>query len=448
MDRRTFLTALSGFTLAPFAKAAKAASFVNSFWLITSNGTEGVLAKLATADTDPAGSDTVINLDSEVYDRTDWHSNTTNNSRLTVPAGVSLVRAIFGFDCASTPNVRSLKNGASHAGRGQRKQGAATRSRAFSGVLGVVPGDYFEFTSTTDVNVEDRSWCAVEALDPATKYALVRRTTNLTLTASTNTVVGFDAETADIGGWHDNSTNNSRLTVPSGVTRIRVSGGADFSSDASGTDTSLFIHKNGASLPGRPQCRYFSSSGVTYQGVMSAILEVVAGDYFEMSVATQTTSRDLVAGDGTWFCIEEVIANPKRALVNRTANMTVVSGIETAVNFDAEVYDTDSIHDNVTNQDRLVVPSGVTQAKLTFGVILADASTIQVARVFKNGASFAGTAFDGNTANTASFSDVLNATTTWIDVVAGDYFQLMVTTGVGSTAVVAGDSTWFAMECR
>lgn len=417
---------------------------VNPFWAQVTDLAQEALANLANADVDPNGSDTVINLDAEVYDRTGWHDNTTNNSRLTVPTGGALIRGIFGFDAASVPNVRSLKNGASFPGRGQKKQGTATRSHAFTALIPVVATDYLEFTCTNDVNVENRSYAGVEAIPPTSKHALVARTSALALTAATNTVVSFDSETADVGGWHDNGTNPSRLTVPSGVTRIRVSAGASFASETN--DTRMFIHKNGASMPGRPDARMFSGTGVTYHCCTSAILEVSPGDYFELTVRAEN-ARNLNADDGTWFCIEEILVDPKRALVS-TAGQVVVSGIETAAAWANETYDTDAIHDTGSNTSRLTVPSGVTKAKITFGLVTGAATTLTSCRVFKNGASFVGTAFDGLVLNTAANAPIMNGVTPWIDVVAGDYFELMVTTGTGSTTITASDSCWFAIECR
>ena len=41
-------------------------------------------------------------------------------------------------------------------------------------------------------------------------------TANQSISDATETAVAFNSESFDVGGMHDNSTNNSRLTIPSG----------------------------------------------------------------------------------------------------------------------------------------------------------------------------------------------------------------------------------------
>lgn len=55
-------------------------------------------------------------------------------------------------------------------------------------------------------------WAAVAA--PAFNGAQVKKTSAQTTTAGGVTTITFDAENYDTNGYHDNSTNNSRLTVP------------------------------------------------------------------------------------------------------------------------------------------------------------------------------------------------------------------------------------------
>ncbi len=45
----------------------------------------------------------------------------------------------------------------------------------------------------------------------------VKKTENQSLNNSTTTVINFDGEDFDTNGLHDNSTNNSRITIPSGL---------------------------------------------------------------------------------------------------------------------------------------------------------------------------------------------------------------------------------------
>ena len=53
------------------------------------------------------------------------------------------------------------------------------------------------------------------------------------------------------------------------------------------------------------------------------------------------------------------------ALVRNSGNQSVDSSSGTDLSWDTEEYDTDSIHESVTNPTRLTVPSGVTKVKLS-----------------------------------------------------------------------------------
>lgn len=60
------------------------------------------------------------------------------------------------------------------------------------------------------------SWATPATTTPTFVGCSVYRTTTLTVANNTETVIGCDAENFDSDGFHDNATNNSRLTIPSG----------------------------------------------------------------------------------------------------------------------------------------------------------------------------------------------------------------------------------------
>jgi len=112
--------------------------------------------------------------------------------------------------------------------------------------------------------------------------------------------------------------------------------------------------------------------------------------------------------------------------------------------FTAAAYDTDSIF-SVGTAD-LTVPTGVTRVRLTAGVTWqANATGIRRLSIEKNGTD----AYDGGTSvvNAGNASGpTQNATTPVLTVTGGDTFQLEVYQNSGSTLVVGGQLTWFAME--
>jgi len=117
--------------------------------------------------------------------------------------------------------------------------------------------------------------------------------------------IPWDAESYDTDSIHDNATNNTRLTVPAGVTKVRLVGGASISNSTSGNFHELSVYKNGSlSYPGMAGHR--SEVTVTGAGVpiSSPVLDVVAGDYFEMRLTSETDTAIDLNSPRTWFAME------------------------------------------------------------------------------------------------------------------------------------------------
>lgn len=133
--------------------------------------------------------------------------------------------------------------------------------------------------------------------------ALVAKTGSQSITGGNTDPLTFNTETYDVGGWHDNSTNNSRLTVPSGVTRVRITGGVRDVGSVSGQFI-LRLTKNGGTAPGMPHQESDTSDGDACS-IASPVLDVVATDYFELDCFV-TTTRTIDNDDSTYFSIEAV----------------------------------------------------------------------------------------------------------------------------------------------
>lgn len=65
-------------------------------------------------------------------------------------------------------------------------------------------------------NAANDGWDTVGSAGGSVLGARVTRATAQSVADSTVTAIAWDSETRDDGGWHDNATNNSRLTVPTG----------------------------------------------------------------------------------------------------------------------------------------------------------------------------------------------------------------------------------------
>ena len=119
---------------------------------------------------------------------------------------------------------------------------------------------------------------------------------------TTSLPMEFDSEEYDEGGWHDTVTNNSRLTIPSGVTRVRLNGGWKDTSSVS-NQSILTIRKNGSDSYNGVVHMEIDTAGGDALSVASPVLTVIAGDYFELYGYASTRTTD---ADATWFSIEKV----------------------------------------------------------------------------------------------------------------------------------------------
>lgn len=147
--------------------------------LIDRSGFRGALVKKA-ADQTTANytTEAAIAWDATSYDRGDWHSEVTNNTRLTVPAGVDLVRAWGHVRVTSATDadyhILGVRKNGSLAYDGATRMGTAFTGTSVevaivTPVLEVVPTDYFELMLfiESDVSVTiaaDRSSFGIEAV--------------------------------------------------------------------------------------------------------------------------------------------------------------------------------------------------------------------------------------------------------------------------------------------
>jgi len=111
------------------------------------------------------------------------------------------------------------------------------------------------------------------------------RSTNLAVVTSTDTAVGLDSESHDTAGLHDNSTNPSRITIPTnGNKGIWIfSANCFWAANATGTRV-LKIRKNGTTLIAYTQVAVNSGTYGTSQHLVTQVLAPAVADYFEMVV--------------------------------------------------------------------------------------------------------------------------------------------------------------------
>jgi len=137
---------------------------------------------------------------------------------------------------------------------------------------------------------------------PAFRGAMVTNSADLTVTYNTVVVLSFDTEAYDTDSIHSTATLTTRLSVPTGVTKVRLYGHAAWAFESDG-GRELMIRRNGlASL-------YGSMIQVTdiqqYHSVSSPVFSVTGGvDYFELLAYHKASSATSVLTLAPTFSME------------------------------------------------------------------------------------------------------------------------------------------------
>jgi hypothetical protein len=380
----------------------------------------------------------------EQYDTENYFSNAANTI-FTIPQdGVYSVRTqIFAFN-GNFINIQ--RNGAAFNGAGfYSSPNLAPSLHVISAPVFCSAGDTFRVVNgsggsmdVAHLTTSNVNWFAIERRPSGVRYAVVRKTSDQALSANTFTTATWQNELADVGGWFDGSSDNTRFTVPSGVQLVRLTAGM-ITSDTGTGPSGIALRLNGSVVVGLPRATAQATSKRV--SAVSAIIPVSAGDFFEYRVFS-TAASNLLTSTATWFAIEEVTDNLQRVLVTRDATFSVGVATTVTIAWNAETYKTQSgMHSNTTNNSRLVVPAGCSRARLTVNV-RNTAGTTGAFEVdtLKNGAVYPGRIF------LRTDSRDCNASSDWIDVVDGDYFEIRVTTG-SQTFTSEIVSTWACLEC-
>jgi len=118
---------------------------------------------------------------------------------------------------------------------------------------------------------------------------------------SAGPAIAWDQEAYDVGGWHDNAVNNSRLTVPAGlnITRVVTSFTVRINNYTPAANLLIAtVSKNGSlDFEGVTASAPFPSGSDTSArlGATSGPIACTAGDYFELTMSCQDTSIDVIA---------------------------------------------------------------------------------------------------------------------------------------------------------
>lgn len=145
-------------------------------------------------------------------------------------------------------------------------------------------------------------WAAPAASTPTLVGCKVVLTSNYTLANNTETALAFTTELFDTDSFHDNSTNNSRITIPTGksgyyLLSANMSIGAVTSGQAD-----IRIRKNGSQIGYYPMGQNATNASST----ASDVFYLTAGDYVELvgfqdSGSSKTVYGGTGSGQATYF---------------------------------------------------------------------------------------------------------------------------------------------------
>lgn len=241
----------------------------------------------------------------------------------------------------------------------------------------------------------------------------------------------WDTATYDLHGYWS-AGNPSRITIPIGVTKIRISWGLPFTADSTRNAVGAELYKNGAVLtaPNMNWLTKHRSSGFTNNEMtgMTCMLEVTAGDYFELRNYYSGMSGDMAATNNAWISVEDLTGRYEGCVIYRDTGL-ISGNWQTAryVTFDNEYYDPLDMFDAGVDNQKIYIPAGVTKARAFFqwNPDYSNQTHTKSVEVRLNGTIVAQNYFgaDGPGLGTEQFESDSFIMSRIIDVSEGDYFE-------------------------
>lgn len=216
--------------------------------------------------------------------------------------------------------------------------------------------------------------------------------------------------------------------VGTGVTVTAVSG--DVSTITIPT-ASTPVQEEGTEITAAPTAINFKGSGVTVTDVSGVATVTIASDFLSLTdVPSSYTGQankvvSVNVGETALEFTTPVAGGAfQGAYATLSANIALSAG-STVIPWGAETYDTDSFHDNSTNNSRLTIPSGegITKVMLVFNGDFNTPSTGQIlVQIRLNGTTnIAGTSITAFTG-----SELLSVSTGPFAVSDSDYFEVTI----------------------
>jgi len=136
------------------------------------------------------------------------------------------------------------------------------------------------------------SWATPTSTTPAFVGCSLKFGANQTLSNATNTLVAFDQEHFDTNAFHDNSTNNSRITIPASYAgKYLIT--ANISTTAWNNDSRVSIYKNGSTIAA--SFLRWSAPDLTSANVYF-IADLAVSDYLQINMFQSSGSSQTLKG--------------------------------------------------------------------------------------------------------------------------------------------------------
>lgn len=243
-------------------------------------------------------------------------------------------------------------------------------SALYINMTGAVDGQALVFDDSTDTFVPGDVAASGGGSGSGLVFSGAQANLNATNTAVNNAIIPWSATAYDTDAWFDNALDG--FVVPVGVTKVEVSATTTYTSDI-GTDA-LYFTKNGVQWGGAGHDANFGVRSITdtIPVVPGDIIRVFCTGNVTLNGANALTHFNIKAVDGS------LLSSPSRGTVilktslRKSANQSIANNADTVLTWDVEECDEANVHDNVTNNQRILVPVGAKRFRATLQVAWAS----------------------------------------------------------------------------
>ena len=138
------------------------------------------------------------------------------------------------------------------------------------------------------------------------KGASVTHSALQTCTNGATTYLAFDTEDYDTSSLHDTVTNNTRITIPSSVNYVRITGQVSLQSISSGDYLICNVRKDGTTEVARSSLGHGTNTGTATLQVDTGVIAVSSSEYFELGIYHDHGTDRNADQNKSWFKVEVV----------------------------------------------------------------------------------------------------------------------------------------------